>query len=257
MSPSQQACREDWSAGGGTMSEPVDPGTPPRPIEPRDEVRPPWSRSDRLVPRSVLRPLQEFLETSIASASLLFGAVIVALIWANSPWNASYEALFEYAVPGPARFPGRPRPGPALLGERRPDDPVLPRRGARDQARGGLGRAPRRSRGHLADPRGSGRHARSRSALRGDRGGQRGEPRLGDPHGHRHRVRARDPGPRRRACLPEPEAAAADARDRRRHRRDRRDRRVLHGGHRTGRPVRGGRRRRGHRARERVCTSAS
>ncbi len=76
------------------MSEPVDPGTPARSIESRDEVKPPWSRSDRLVPRSVLRPLQEFLETSIASASLLFGAVIVALIWANSPWNASYEALF-------------------------------------------------------------------------------------------------------------------------------------------------------------------
>ena len=42
-----------------------------------------------------MRPLQEFLQTSTASASLLLLAVVVALAWANSPWNASYEALFS------------------------------------------------------------------------------------------------------------------------------------------------------------------
>jgi NhaA family Na+:H+ antiporter len=46
----------------------------------------------------VLRPLQEFLQTSTASASLLFLAVIVALAWVNSPWKASYEALFSTEV---------------------------------------------------------------------------------------------------------------------------------------------------------------
>jgi NhaA family Na+:H+ antiporter len=39
--------------------------------------------------------VQEFLQTSTASASLLFLAVIAALVWANSPWKAGYEALFS------------------------------------------------------------------------------------------------------------------------------------------------------------------
>ncbi|MGH2539549.1 MAG: Na+/H+ antiporter NhaA [Actinomycetota bacterium] len=76
------------------MSEPVDPDAPAPTVDPVHEIRSPWSRSDRPLPRRVLRPLQEYLQTSIASASLLFVAVIGALVWANSPWNASYEALF-------------------------------------------------------------------------------------------------------------------------------------------------------------------
>ncbi|HET6714819.1 MAG TPA: Na+/H+ antiporter NhaA [Actinomycetota bacterium] len=78
------------------MSEPVAPDAPsPSRHDALAEVRPPWSRSDRLVPRRVVQPLQEFLQTSTASASLLFLAVIVALVWANSPWKAGYEALFS------------------------------------------------------------------------------------------------------------------------------------------------------------------
>jgi Na+:H+ antiporter, NhaA family len=78
------------------MSEPVAPDAPsPSRHDLLPEVRPPWSRSDRLVPRRVVQPLQEFLQTSTASASLLFMAVIVALVWANSPWKAGYEALFS------------------------------------------------------------------------------------------------------------------------------------------------------------------
>jgi NhaA family Na+:H+ antiporter len=78
------------------MSDPVGPDVSP--TSRRDgflEIRPPWSRSDRLVPRRVVRPLQEFLQTSTAGASLLFVAVIVALVWVNSPWKSSYEALFS------------------------------------------------------------------------------------------------------------------------------------------------------------------
>ena len=79
------------------MSEPVAPDAPsPSRHDALAEVRPPWSRSDRLVPRRVVQPLQEFLQTSTASASLLFLAVIVALVWANSPWKAGYEALFAH-----------------------------------------------------------------------------------------------------------------------------------------------------------------
>ena len=55
----------------------------------------PWARSDRLVPRTVLRPLQEFLSTAIAGSVLLLASVAVALIWANSPWRASYERLWD------------------------------------------------------------------------------------------------------------------------------------------------------------------
>ena len=74
------------------MSDPVD-RTPPADSrhDAFDEVKPPWSRSQRLVPRRVVQPLQEFLQTSTASASLLFLAVVLALVWANSPWKAGYE----------------------------------------------------------------------------------------------------------------------------------------------------------------------
>ncbi|MEX0985563.1 MAG: Na+/H+ antiporter NhaA [Actinomycetota bacterium] len=58
-----------------------------------DAVRPPWSRSDRAIPRAVLRPLQEFLKTSASSASLLFGALVIALVWANV--GGSYTSFWH------------------------------------------------------------------------------------------------------------------------------------------------------------------
>jgi NhaA family Na+:H+ antiporter len=57
-------------------------------------LRLPWSRSDRVFPRTVVRPLQEFLRSSTASALPLFCAAVVALAWANSPWWRSYERLW-------------------------------------------------------------------------------------------------------------------------------------------------------------------
>ena len=71
----------------------VDRTPPPEPDG--SHIRMPWARSDRLVPRTVLRPLQEFLDTSIAGSVLLLGAVVVALVWANSPWSESYARLWE------------------------------------------------------------------------------------------------------------------------------------------------------------------
>ncbi|HEX6844669.1 MAG TPA: Na+/H+ antiporter NhaA, partial [Actinomycetota bacterium] len=59
----------------------------------RDPIRPPWSRSDRPIPRTIVRPLQEFLSTSTASAFLLFVAVVVALVWANV--GDSYETFWH------------------------------------------------------------------------------------------------------------------------------------------------------------------
>ena len=58
----------------------------------------PWSRSDRAIPRTLVRPLQDFLRTSTASAVPLFVAAVVALVWANSPWWESYERLWATRV---------------------------------------------------------------------------------------------------------------------------------------------------------------
>ncbi len=62
------------------------------------EVRPPWSRSERPIPRRILRPLQAFLETEAAGAVLLLAATLVALAWANSPWRELYERLWHVRV---------------------------------------------------------------------------------------------------------------------------------------------------------------
>jgi NhaA family Na+:H+ antiporter len=62
---------------------------------PGEEIRVPWSGSGRPVPRLVLQPLQTFLRTEEASGILLLAAAVAALLWANSPWRASYEALWH------------------------------------------------------------------------------------------------------------------------------------------------------------------
>jgi NhaA family Na+:H+ antiporter len=55
----------------------------------------PWSHTDRPVPRFVVQPLQAFLQQETSGAALLLGAAAVALVWANSPWSASYEAAWS------------------------------------------------------------------------------------------------------------------------------------------------------------------
>ncbi|MFN8233070.1 MAG: Na+/H+ antiporter NhaA [Actinomycetota bacterium] len=61
-------------------------------------LRRPFSHRDTAVSRRVVRPLQEFLRTSSASAMLLLAAVVVALVWANSPWSASYVRLWSTVI---------------------------------------------------------------------------------------------------------------------------------------------------------------
>ena len=58
-------------------------------------IRPSWSDSARPVPRLVLQPLQTFLRTEEAGGILLLAAAVAALLWANSPWRASYDALWH------------------------------------------------------------------------------------------------------------------------------------------------------------------
>jgi NhaA family Na+:H+ antiporter len=62
---------------------------------PEEEIRPSWSDSARPVPRLVLQPLQTFLRTEQAGGILLLAAAVAALGWANSPWRASYDAVWH------------------------------------------------------------------------------------------------------------------------------------------------------------------
>ena len=73
------------------MNERPGPGQDP-------EIEASESRSDRPIPRRLLRPLQEFLETSTASGVFLLGAVVVALVWVNSPWAGSYFSLLATPI---------------------------------------------------------------------------------------------------------------------------------------------------------------
>ena len=55
----------------------------------------PWALGPTPVPRRVVQPLQSFLATEAAGGVLLLVAAVVALVWANSPWSAGYERLWE------------------------------------------------------------------------------------------------------------------------------------------------------------------
>ena len=43
-------------------------------------------------------PFQEFVKTESFSGILLISFMFVALIWANSPWSASYESLWQTKI---------------------------------------------------------------------------------------------------------------------------------------------------------------
>lgn len=59
-----------------------------------EAVRHVWSASERFVPRVFVRPAQEFIQIEAAGGIVMLIAAVVALIWANSPWNGGYEALW-------------------------------------------------------------------------------------------------------------------------------------------------------------------
>src|SRR6478735_8772173 len=56
---------------------------------------PVYSASDRPLARLVARPVREFLRVEAAGSILLMLAAVVALVWANSPWASSYDALWH------------------------------------------------------------------------------------------------------------------------------------------------------------------
>jgi NhaA family Na+:H+ antiporter len=57
--------------------------------------RPTWIGSDRPLARLVARPLARFLRVEAAGGILLLTATIVALVWANSPWQHAYHDLWS------------------------------------------------------------------------------------------------------------------------------------------------------------------
>ena len=65
---------------------------PPLPRQDPPDVRHGAVRS------KVIEPLQQFLATEIASGLILLAAAIVALVWANSAWHASYESLWTTEI---------------------------------------------------------------------------------------------------------------------------------------------------------------
>jgi NhaA family Na+:H+ antiporter len=85
----------------------VSNGSPHRPIEDfaqrSDTDRiwrtgPIWMASDRRLAKYVGRPIAGFLQVEAAGGIILLLAAVVAMVWANSPWAASYEALWHTEV---------------------------------------------------------------------------------------------------------------------------------------------------------------
>src|SRR5688572_33335140 len=72
-------------------------GTPhePQPGDDLWESGPVYIASDKPLARLVARPVREFLRVEAAGSLLLLLAAAVALVWANSPWAESYDALWH------------------------------------------------------------------------------------------------------------------------------------------------------------------
>ena len=54
-----------------------------------------WIESDRPLARTFGRPLQSFLAVEAGGGIMLVVATVIALVWANSPWSAGYDTLFQ------------------------------------------------------------------------------------------------------------------------------------------------------------------
>jgi NhaA family Na+:H+ antiporter len=58
----------------------------------------------RRISRALIQPLQQFIQTESSGGMILLACAAVALAWANSPWSASYDHVWEtpltLGVPG-------------------------------------------------------------------------------------------------------------------------------------------------------------
>lgn len=74
-------------------------GAPENPRHPATERPPPeaWAPARQAALR-MIRPLERFLKIQAASGIVLLIAAVVAMTWANSPWQHSYEALWHTPI---------------------------------------------------------------------------------------------------------------------------------------------------------------
>lgn len=54
-----------------------------------------WIHSDRKIPKGFVRPIMRFTQLEAASGSVLLGAAVIALIWANAPFGETYKEFWE------------------------------------------------------------------------------------------------------------------------------------------------------------------
>ena len=74
---------------------PTGPAVPSHSVVAGMPLRDPWSESDRYVPRTVVQPLQRVLRHEAAGGVVMLVAAAVAIVWANSPWSASYVEVWH------------------------------------------------------------------------------------------------------------------------------------------------------------------
>lgn len=54
-----------------------------------------WATSDRLIPKTFVRPLIRFSQVEASSGIVLLAAAIVAIVWANSGYSSTYFAILD------------------------------------------------------------------------------------------------------------------------------------------------------------------
>src|SRR3990170_593901 len=80
------------------MTTPPPPSSVPPRIPPRSAGGFAAHSPDSPFVRRFAMPAQQFIFADGASGRLLLLAAVVALVWANSPWSAQYEALWRHHV---------------------------------------------------------------------------------------------------------------------------------------------------------------
>ena len=140
--------------------------------------------------RNLAAPVRDFLSAETGGAVVLLGAALAALLWANSPWPESYEDVWTTDLSIRIGDDGH-LPGSAPLGERGPDDVLLPGARPGGQARVRRRGAARAAAHHAPDRRGDRRHGAARPDLPGVQRRRLRRRRLGRRDVDRHRLRAR------------------------------------------------------------------
>jgi NhaA family Na+:H+ antiporter len=55
-------------------------------------------KEENIIDRLIITPFQKFARIEGLGGILLFGATVVAILWANSPWGDVYESIWKYRI---------------------------------------------------------------------------------------------------------------------------------------------------------------